>query len=377
MAGEDLHGQLAAVLPGHRSFHALDNRRAQAAIVLELLRAVVDGDAGTLARVLLARPAAIWNPDTVAERRANAAEMAELAVGLGDPFLQVWASMFSYEAAMEDTAVEEATTYLEAAWRSASQVEHALSWFAAFPRAGRALLAGQLDEAELVARQALEIGLATHPLHGVALYYGMVRYQIRLEQGRLDELVDRLAAVAADTRHPETLAMLAQAYCELGRWDEAREPFEAVAALLNDLPRDPNWIVLLSRTAAACAELGEASTAHVLYDLLLPYSAQLAGQGISWIGSVAHYLALLACTLDRAEDAESHFAAAAATHERIAAPSWLARTRLEWARMLLARRQPADVDRARELLGQALATARELGLAKVERDAVVLLEDCL
>jgi hypothetical protein len=52
----------------------------------------------------------------------------------------------------------------------------------------------------------------------------------------------------------------------------------------------------------------------------------------------------------------------------------LARTRLEWARMLLTRRQPGDADRARELLGQALLTARELGLATVERRAVELLE---
>jgi hypothetical protein len=42
--------------------------------------------------------------------------------------------------------------------------------------------------------------------------------------------------------------------------------------------------------------------------------------------------------------------------------------------MLLARRQPGDVDRARELLGQALAAARELGLTNVERRAVELLQ---
>jgi hypothetical protein len=42
--------------------------------------------------------------------------------------------------------------------------------------------------------------------------------------------------------------------------------------------------------------------------------------------------------------------------------------------MLLTRRQPGDSDRARELLGQALATARELGLANVERRAVELLK---
>ena len=42
--------------------------------------------------------------------------------------------------------------------------------------------------------------------------------------------------------------------------------------------------------------------------------------------------------------------------------------------MLLARRGDGDAERARELLGQALGTARELGLGDVERRAIALLE---
>ena len=90
--------------------------------------------------------------------------------------------------------------------------------------------------------------------------------------------------------------------------------------------------------------------------------------------SVSHYLGMLATTLGRFEDAARHFATAAARHETIGAPTWLARTRLEWARMLLSRRQVGDVDQARELLGQALDTARDLGLANIERRAVQLLD---
>jgi hypothetical protein len=83
---------------------------------------------------------------------------------------------------------------------------------------------------------------------------------------------------------------------------------------------------------------------------------------------------LLYTTLGRFYVPHRLFAAADATHASIPAPGWLARTRLEWSRMLLTRREPGDPERARELLGQALATARELGLAKVERDAVALLQ---
>ncbi|HKO85604.1 MAG TPA: hypothetical protein VJ140_13840 [Actinomycetota bacterium] len=40
--------------------------------------------------------------------------------------------------------------------------------------------------------------------------------------------------------------------------------------------------------------------------------------------------------------------------------------------MLLVRRQAGDAERALELLGQAIVTARELGLGTVERRAVAL-----
>jgi hypothetical protein len=72
--------------------------------------------------------------------------------------------------------------------------------------------------------------------------------------------------------------------------------------------------------------------------------------------------------------AEEHFRAAAATHERVQAPIWLARTRLEWARMLLGRSKVGDVEQASELLRPALATARDVGLANIERQAAVLLQ---
>jgi hypothetical protein len=110
--------------------------------------------------------------------------------------------------------------------------------------------------------------------------------------------------------------------------------------------------------------------------LVAPYSDQVAGTGVWWIGSIAHFLGMLAATIGDFDEAEARFAGADEMHCRIGAPTWLARTRLEWARMLLTRRQPGDTDRTRELLGQALASARQLGLAKVERDAVALLSEC-
>src|SRR5207237_9449529 len=107
--------------------------------------------------------------------------------------------------------------------------------------------------------------------------------------------------------------------------------------------------------------------------LLLPCAHLITGTLVAWSGSASHHLGMLATTLGRLEEADRFFAAADATHGTIPAPVWLARTRLEWARMLLARRQPGDAERAGELLDRAVAAARELGLGNVERRAVQLL----
>ena len=107
--------------------------------------------------------------------------------------------------------------------------------------------------------------------------------------------------------------------------------------------------------------------------LLVPYASQIAFTNGGALAVVAHYLAVSATTFGDFDEAEHLFTEAAANHQRIGAPTCLARTRLESGRMLLARWQPGDAERARELLGQALATARVPRLANIERRAVDLL----
>ena len=92
------------------------------------------------------------------------------------------------------------------------------------------------------------------------------------------------------------------------------------------------------------------------------------------LNCVSHYLGLLATSLGRFGEAEAHFRATADRQVRLATPAWLAHTRYEWARMLLARRAPGDEEQARELLSEALVAARELGLANVERRTAALLQ---
>jgi hypothetical protein len=139
------------------------------------------------------------------------------------------------------------------------------------------------------------------------------------------------------------------------------------------IPEDNIWVLAMLYAVAVCAQLDDAPRAAVLYRALQPYADQFGFTTGSIHGGVAHHLGVLATVTGQFDEAEAHFVAAEAVHQRLGAPIWLARTRLEWARMLLARAGPADAERAHELLGNALTLARELGLGNVERRAVELL----
>ena len=85
-------------------------------------------------------------------------------------------------------------------------------------------------------------------------------------------------------------------------------------------------------------------------------------------GSIAWALGMLAATLERYEQAEGHFAAAAEIEERLGAPLFLARTHAGWARALIARGRPEDLERAQHMLEQAEDTAARLGGGGITRE---------
>ena len=197
----------------------------------------------------------------------------------------------------------------------------------------------------------------------------------RPSQGRLGELVERVGRVASrPDPEPLRLVSFGLALAELGRTAEA-------AAVLDDLspgdfaafPTNFCWLHGLSMAAEICAATGQEHHTVVLYGHLVPHCGLIGSGGGSVSPAVDHCLGLLATTLGRHDEADAHFAAAAGIHHRLGAPTFLARTHLEWATMLLRRRRPGDDERAQELLTQALSVAVDLGLGTVERRARALL----
>jgi hypothetical protein len=165
--------------------------------------------------------------------------------------------------------------------------------------------------------------------------------------------------------------MLALLACETDRLVDAQSLFEAVSVpQLVAMPVDNLWLRTLTDWAAVCSYLGDAATATALHGILTAYADQYVAMAAAVSGSVSHYLGMLAATFRDFEEADARFATAAAMHDKVGFPTWLARTQYEHARMLLASGRRGD---ARFLLEKSLAAARELGLRTLERRAAGLL----
>ena len=249
-----------------------------------------------------------------------------------------------------------------------------LRWNAEVQWPHRLLLDGRIAEAEAKVYEAFQVAQADEQPDAAAVMASQL-VMVRWDQGRLPEMEPQLQQVTADNPGiPGFRALLAVALCEADRVDDAHAIFQVDAA--NDFEAfqyNTIWLGSMVLLAEVGAATGDRAAAEVLYDKLRPWRDQIAFTGVGAFGCVAHYLGQLATVLERFDDGERDFAAATAMYERMGAVTFLARTRLSNARLLLARGRPGDADRARDLLGAAAATASDLGLSTVVRRTAALL----
>ena len=335
------------------------------------------GDAATLAHVLTARFLTIYGPDTLQERLAMMDELLELAPACDDPVVRFAAHWLQHGALIEMGEMDSALDHLDRAEGVATDLgQPSLRWLAKLSRVGVALMAGRIDDAERLSEQTFALGQSSGQADA-AVFFLSQQWRIRLEQARLDEVEPLLVAARAGLpRFKSSLgALLLQTYAEVGRPDDAQALLVELSADSFHLPRDPTWLIAMMAISEGLRYLDDAPGAALIYEFLFPYAPLFAtGGGVS-LGCTAYYLGILASTMGRFDDAEHHLAYVAEVYQRVGAPALLGRTQVEWARTLLARRGPGDAARARELLDQALSTARQLGLVAVERRAVALLAE--
>ncbi len=213
------------------------------------------------------------------------------------------------------------------------------------------------------------------PETNVEACYANARFLAHYERGNTIHVEPMIAEMVASQPAARFWQLvLAWIQTDNGRGDDALAGLDASGcADPSEFPRDlllSSRLIVLGNVAH---RLGERARAGKVYERLVPYARQFDWNGSVSYGPIDLTLGLLADTCRHRATAEVHFADSAAASERIGAPTWLARTRLEWARMLLTRAGRGDGERAHDLLRQALDTAHELGLANVERDAAALL----
>jgi hypothetical protein len=230
---------------------------------------------------------------------------------------------------------------------------------------------GRLESAEAFAEEGGDI--ATRSGQPDAEFVRLAQLaHVRDEQGRLGELRFAVALMAKDFPGiPAWLGLLAASAAEGGDTAQARSRLDRGTAA-GFTPLDIAWGSGRGLLLDPCARSEHVESAAALHRMMAPYEEQVAYTGANAWLTIAHHLGALARVLDRPEAAERHPRVAASLAERMRAPVWLARTRVEEVRVRLARGERPDG--VAPLLEEARETAARFGAAGVERDAADLLE---
>ena len=367
--------QVLARIAIHRSFLAQVPEaevRAIADEAVAMARRV--GRARPLAAALTGALHARWRPGRAADRLELAAEFIELTEAHDQITCAADAHVWRASALLELGRLDEADAHLarHAELAAASQ-QPALLFHRDGMRAMRAALEGDYDRSARIAREMLEHGEREEadgrllsPIH--AQWHGANTLALLNERGELGPHVPVFERLADQIAPPGWRPALAWAHLQAGRPEVARELIEEMSAGgFATTPRDSNFTARLGQVAHVVAELGDAELAATVEPLLAPLAEfwVVLGPAACTLGPIAYLVGELRLLLDRPADAAASFERAL---ERSRGD---ARAALRGARAGRARRRAAPARRARprpELEERAAATARELGMVRLERE---------
>jgi tetratricopeptide (TPR) repeat protein len=373
-----LHARLQARLALALNFSPQRERRtALARDALQMARRL--GEPGTLAYALSAQHMIIWSPATLEERIALATEQVRCAERAGDREL----AFIGYMWRLVDYGERGDRVGFDADLAACRQLADRLrgpfsNWVVRVYDATCRMMEGDFAEAERLAQEALAIGERANA--GAVKLFGVQMFVLGRTRGQLDVLApmgELFTALAAQyPAVPAYLVAAAAIHAALGHAAEAQSTFECLAHHdFATLPADVNWLMSVSLLTDVCAFLGDSRRAALLYTMLSPYRTQVIGcGGLGYVGPATHYLGMLATVLSRWDDAERDFQEALDLNTRMRDRPWLAYTRYEYAKMLQARGRPDDRPRARQLVTEALETARRLDMPALTQKAETLRE---
>jgi DNA-binding SARP family transcriptional activator len=327
------------------------------------------GDPRTLAAVLADRAhalagVALGRPDGPAEALQRSAELARLALRLGDDgldyTLDYTASVAQAEALLSAGHLDGVDRLVEAEERAADRraMPHP-RWLSMVLRATRAIMRGEFAAGERLAELALVHGRKMVG-EGASLAHGTQLVFLRWLQGRPGDVRAILEDLSQEPLGRGWRKLFPLWHAGLGREAEARRSLDAAAA---DGFAGQHSGVEVVALVEACALLGDANAAARLYELLLPYKGWHLTAGVAaYLGAGDHHLGMLAATAGRWRDAAGHLLAAMEQHRHLEARPWLARSRQAYAGMLRGRAGADDRRRAEAFDAPTRAIAAPLGM---------------
>jgi hypothetical protein len=346
----------------------LDRRVALADEALSIARS--SGNETLIVRVLNLLAIPLRVPPLLQLSLTRTADALARAAGLGDPVQLFYALGKRASVAACAGDIDEMDRCLERAQLMASQLgQPGLTWAVSYQLVARALLAGDLEQAELLAAKAFNIGTsAGEP--DVSMYFNAHLLGISARRGTLGDIAPLIAeTVRENPGIPALLGTLARAYVQGAKMREARSLLEDFARSGFDHPLDLLWLVGMVGWAEVAIACQDPQYAQPIFDLLAPWAGQLSFIDLSTDGPVSLYLGGLSAVLGRYLEADAYFAQSAEFCERVGAASFAAQTDLWWGRMLAARDAPGDAERASEFFSRARTRALAHGYGAIEHDA--------
>jgi DNA-binding SARP family transcriptional activator len=349
-----LLARLAGALRDEPSRERRDRLSQQA---VELARR--SGSPAALAYALDGRTEVILAPDTVDECFALGDELCDVAQRIGDKERLVHGRMDRFVVRVLLGDIQAARTDLAAMSAIAEELRQPVQlWQASIAQAMLALALGMLSHSEKLIAQALALG--ERPLPQMAIPAHRVQWCTLCEfRGELERVESSIRDLVADyPSRPVFRCLLAHLQAQLGQTTDARQALKELASeQFSTLPFDQEWLYGMALLAETASTLHDSDASSVIYRLLKPWERLNAVDHPEAIrGSVSRYLGLVAATLERLDEAAAHYEAALTLNAKMGVRPWLAHTKNDYARMLLARHKPGDRQRALRLIGDARTT---------------------
>ncbi|HKH25690.1 MAG TPA: AAA family ATPase [Acidimicrobiia bacterium] len=335
------------------------------------------GDDDALAFALANAHTALSDPGHLDARLTVSTELVAVSERAGNPELAYIGHVHRACDLLELTRVEDARRSARAAVEIVDDLGQPMQrYFVMWLQSTLALLEGRFDDAQRHSDEALEIGIAAdHP--DAFVVWGTQALVLGWQRGEVAHLVEPAQQLLEQfpelTAWPAAVA-LAEALAGLD--DQARGRLSSYTADLDVLHFDAIWAPALLSLVEVCRIVDAPECAAPIYECLVPYAQTLCvvSLNLSEMGPVSRALGVLATLMGDYTRAQLHFEDALATSERIGAPPHVARTSVDYARMLLSRRAAGDAERAQGLLMQARTIAERIGQGGVQADAADLSE---